>query len=309
MNTRNNSSDNTANISLALSSKFIYGTAVGLNGDSYINVKGKSSLKDTLRFIYGEYISGIFFVLAIFCYTFCAPVTMTSPGRLVINMIDKSLKKLFDVLGAILGLILTAPLFVVLAILVKLDSSGPVFYVQDRVGVNRRRRDRRSFKADIDDDNRFRDRRREDYLGCPFKVIKFRTMAQNAEAKSGPIWATRNDARITRIGKFLRKARLDELPQLLNVLGGEMSLVGPRPERPYFVKDLSGKIADYKIRLRVRPGITGLAQVNTGYDSSLDSVNEKVKNDIEYIRTWSIWSDVKILMRTVAVVITGKGAC
>ena len=158
-------------------------------------------------------------------------------------------------------------------------------------------------------ERRFRDRRRENNYGRPFKVIKFRTMVNNAEAKSGPVWATKNDARITPLGKFLRKTRIDEIPQMINVLRGEMSVVGPRPERPKFVKDLLAKVPDYAERLNVKPGITGQAQVTTGYDTSLESVIDKVKNDVEYIRNWNVWSDLKILMKTVLVVITGKGAC
>ena len=134
-------------------------------------------------------------------------------------------------------------------------------------------------------------------------------MVQNAEKKSGPVWAIKNDSRITRLGTFLRKTRLDEIPQFINVLKGDMSLVGPRPERPNFVRDLSEKVQDYSGRLAVKPGLTGLAQVENGYDTSLASVVRKVNLDLEYIRHRSIWADIKILSRTVMVVLTGKGAC
>jgi lipopolysaccharide/colanic/teichoic acid biosynthesis glycosyltransferase len=309
-NLLHNGSESTVNTSVAISGKSLgYGTAVGLEREFGRGNAVEYSPKDLTKFYFGEYISGIFFVLAVSFFTFFMPVAIVRPGKLFIIMIDKSLKKALDIAGALIGLILTFPIFIILPILIKLDSAGPVFYLQDRVGINRRRRNRRSFMVDIYRENRNRERRREDHMGRPFKVIKFRTMIVDAERHSGPVWATQQDSRITRIGRIMRKIRLDEIPQLINVLMGEMSLVGPRPERPFFVKDLSKKVPGYRIRLRVRPGITGLAQVNSGYDTSIDSVTEKVKNDITYIRNWSIWSDVKILMKTVVVVITGKGAC
>jgi lipopolysaccharide/colanic/teichoic acid biosynthesis glycosyltransferase len=309
-NLTNTGSDTTSNTSLALSNRGVaYGVAVGIEGAAGREAIVSESIWDSVRFYYGEYISGILFVLALFSYTFLMPVAITKPGKSVFSMIDKTLKKILDVLGAIIGLILTSPVFILLPLLIKLDSRGPVFYTQDRVGLNRRRRSRRTFRSEAGDERRARERRREDLLGRPFKVIKFRTMGQDAEKHSGPVWAIQNDSRVTRLGRILRKTRLDEVPQLINVLKGEMSLVGPRPERPFFVKDLAQKVPGYHIRLRVRPGITGLAQVNNGYDSSIDSVTNKVKNDITYIHTWSVWSDIKILMKTVVVVITGRGAC
>ncbi len=219
-----------------------------------------------------------------------------------------SLKKAFDLFGSIFGLILLMPLFLIIAVLIKLDSRGPVFYAQERVGLNRRKRDRRAAECMAGEERRGRDRRRKNYYGKPFKVYKFRTMIDNAEKKCGPAWAIKNDPRITRVGAFLRKTRLDELPQLINVFKGEMSLIGPRPERPVFIEDLSKKVENYTLRLQVKPGITGLAQVENGYDSSIDSVKDKVAYDLRYINRWSLWQDIKILMKTVIVVITGKGA-
>jgi len=134
-------------------------------------------------------------------------------------------------------------------------------------------------------------------------------MVANAETRTGPVWATRGDARITRLGAILRKTRMDEIPQFVNILIGDMSLVGPRPERPAFVKDLSEKIDQYSRRLEVKPGLTGLAQVEGEYDSSVITVAEKVKYDLEYIDNWTIWSDIRIMFKTVIVVLTGKGAC
>jgi lipopolysaccharide/colanic/teichoic acid biosynthesis glycosyltransferase len=299
------------NTSAAMAARgYSYGAAYGIEAAiDQRPILGNESLLDNVKFYYGESISGILFVFAVLCYTFFMPVTAVRPGKMIISMIDKSLKKILDLIGATIGLILCLPVFIVLPIIIKLESPGSIFYTQDRIGINRRRRSRRSFRSESSGERRNRERRREDLLGRPFKVIKFRTMVNDAERVSGPVWATKNDMRVTKIGKFMRKARIDEIPQLINVLMGDMSLVGPRPERPFFVRDLSDKVPNYKIRLKVKPGITGLAQVNTGYDSSIDSVAEKVQNDITYIRNWSIWSDVKILMKTVVVVLTGRGAC
>jgi len=298
------------NTSVALSGSVMgYGRAISIEIPENIKYPRNESFKSTLHFYYGEYISGIFFISALLFYTMFVPSGVINPLRCVFSMIDRCLKKTLDFCGAILGIILALPIFIIVPILIKLDSRGSMFYTQDRVGVNRRRRSRRIYRSEIGENNRIRERRRVDYLGRPFKVIKFRTMIENAEKHCGPVWATKNDTRVTRIGKFLRKMRLDEVPQLINVLKGEMSLVGPRPERPIFVQELSTKVPNYAVRLRVKPGITGLAQVNRGYDSSVDTVVEKVEHDIRYIRSWSIFSDLKILARTVLVVLTGRGAC
>jgi lipopolysaccharide/colanic/teichoic acid biosynthesis glycosyltransferase len=216
-------------------------------------------------------------------------------------------KRVVDIIGASVGLLLTSPFFILLPILIKLDSPGPVFYLQLRIGYNRRRRERRApHGSSLGRSSR--DRRRQDLRGRPFNVIKFRTMVADAEKKCGPVWATKNDPRITRLGHFLRKTRLDEIPQFINVFLGQMSLVGPRPERPKFVEELSAQVENYNQRLQVKPGLTGLAQVENGYDSSLSSVVRKVHYDLQYIHNWSIWQDVKIMLKTVLVVVTGKGA-
>ncbi len=236
------------------------------------------------------------------------PAALTKPGWL--KAFGKSVvKRTLDIIGAIAGLVVFLPVWVLVPIIIKLDSRGPVFYSQTRVGVNRRKGSRRYIHKAGSRELRTEDRRREDYMGKPFNVLKFRTMVQDAEKLSGPVWATKNDDRITRVGRILRKTRLDEVPQFINILTGDMSLVGPRPERPNFVRDLSTRVDDYAHRLTVKPGLTGLAQVENGYDSSIDSVTEKVKFDLHYIRNWSIWSDMKIIAKTVVVVITGKGAC
>ncbi|MBK7143457.1 MAG: sugar transferase [bacterium] len=259
-----------------------------------------------LRFFAGETF-GFLFVMLSTLYIFVVPASLSRPA-LMKAMVNKVLKRSLDIVGSIVGLLLTSPLWLMVPIVIKLDSPGPVFYTQTRVGINRRKRDRRCFNRTADDNRRARDRRRVDYMGKPFEVIKFRTMVQDAEVNSGPVWATKGDARITRVGAFLRRTRIDEIPQFINVLRGDMAMVGPRPERPNFVRDLSTKVHGYASRLDVKPGLTGLAQIENGYDSSIASVAEKVRFDLQYIKNWSILSDVKIMLRTVVVVFTGKGA-
>ncbi len=266
-------------------------------------------MKSHFSFYYGEYITGILFISALLLYTLLTPIKASSPIKYVMAMFDKGLKKMLDIGGAALGLLLALPIFIIIPILIKLTSRGPVFYTQERIGINRRRRIRRIYKTDINGESRIRERRRIDNYGRPFKVIKFRTMMQDAEKKSGAVWATQNDPRVTILGRFLRKTRIDEIPQLINVIKGDMSMVGPRPERPIFVRDLKDRVPNYEVRLRVKPGITGLAQVSQGYDSSIESVADKVSHDVKYIRSWSIFTDLKILARTVVVVLTGRGAC
>jgi lipopolysaccharide/colanic/teichoic acid biosynthesis glycosyltransferase len=297
------------NSTIAVSSQVLdYGRAIGLSRYRALPKTDVAKLQNSFKFYYGEYVAGIFFITAFFLYTLLMPKGIANPLKYVYAMIDKFLKKVLDFSGALLGLILALPVFIIFPLLIKLTSRGPVFYTQDRIGIDRRKGSRRIYKAGIGDERRSRERRRVNNYGRPFKVIKFRTMVNNAERASGPVWATSHDSRVTSLGRFMRKTRIDEIPQFINVLKGDMSLVGPRPERLFFIKDLANKIPRYSARLKVKPGITGRAQVNRGYDSSLESVVEKVEEDVKYIRTWSIASDLKILMKTVVVVITGKGA-
>jgi len=297
------------NSTVAVSSQVLdYGKAIGLSRYRIQSRTDSVALKNNFKFYYGEYVAGIFFITAFFLYTLLMPKGIVNPLKNVYAMIDRFLKKVLDFGGAILGLILTLPVFIIFPILIKLTSRGPVFYLQDRIGIDRRKGNRRVYKAGVGDERRRRERRRANNFGRPFKVIKFRTMVNNAEKTSGPVWAKSNDNRVTTLGRFMRKTRIDEIPQFINVLKGDMSLVGPRPERLFFIKDLADKVPSYKARLKVKPGITGRAQVNKGYDSSIESVVEKVEEDVTYIRNWSIASDLKILMKTVVVVITGKGA-
>ncbi len=207
-------------------------------------------------------------------------------------------KRAFDVVVSVVALAAFGAVLPLLALIIKLDSPGPVFYAQERVGINRRRR------LGSQDGQ---ERRKVLQPGRPFKVLKLRTMRTDAEA-GGPQWAAKNDCRITRVGKFLRKTRIDELPQFVNVLRGEMSLIGPRPERLVFVRQLEQEIPHYRDRLLVLPGITGLAQVINGYDDGLESVKRKIALDREYISRAGLRQDGRILLSTVGVVLKGEGA-
>lgn len=207
-------------------------------------------------------------------------------------------KRVFDIVVSLFALAIFGLMLPLLMLIIKLDSPGPVFFSQERVGLNRRR-PRPS--------NVSQDRRKVLQPGRPFKVFKLRTMGVNAEA-GGPQLAKVNDVRITRVGKFLRRSRLDEVPQFLNVLRGEMSIIGPRPERMVFVRQWEQEIPNYLDRLLVLPGITGLAQVINGYDDGVESVRRKVELDCRYIEKSGFLQDGSILLATVSVVLKGDGA-
>jgi len=196
------------------------------------------------------------------------------------NVLYSMSSRLLDVVGASLGLILAAPLLLVTALLIKLESRGPVFYSQERLGHN----------------------------GNLFSIHKFRSMRQDAETKSGPVWASANDSRVTRVGKWLRKLRVDEIPQLWSVIRGDMSLVGPRPERQFFVNELEREIPHYGQRHLVKPGVTGWAQINYSYGASVDDAFIKLQFDLYYIKHRSLAIDIAILLRTIKVVVLQKGA-
>jgi len=202
---------------------------------------------------------------------------------IMLRLIRKSyhhLKRGLDFLVSSLGLVICFPLFIIIALLVKMDSAGKVFFKQDRIGEGEK----------------------------IFKIWKFRTMRENAELETGPVWADDGDPRVTRIGSFLRKSHLDELPQLINVLKGEMSLIGPRPERPELAGIITRDIPDFRQRLKVKPGITGLAQVRYSYGASVKDAARKLKYDVIYMKRMCLFLDARIALWTIGRVTTGEGA-
>ncbi|MDH3217707.1 MAG: sugar transferase, partial [Candidatus Krumholzibacteria bacterium] len=216
-------------------------------------------------------------------------------------------KRGIDIAASIVGLTLCAPVILIVSVLIKLTSPGPVLYTQQRIGLNRRMADRRNGGRPSPTDRRCQDRRGCVGFGKPFTMYKFRTMRLAAET-GAPRWAEPKDPRVTRLGRILRKSRIDEIPQFVNVLRGDMSLVGPRPERAYFLAQADEHIPEFKLRLRTKPGITGLAQVEHGYTNSVKGLNTKLTFDLQYMDNLSLRTDLKILARTVAVVVTGRGA-
>jgi lipopolysaccharide/colanic/teichoic acid biosynthesis glycosyltransferase len=210
---------------------------------------------------------------------------------------SERLNRILNVTIAFTALVLLAPVMLAIAILVRLTSPGPIFYMQTRVGL-----DRRLTKL-----NALYDRRMQDLGGRIFTIYKFRTMHVDAEATSGAVWASKSDPRVTWLGRFLRKTRLDELPQLYNVVKADMNIVGPRPERPSIFARLRNDIAEYPLRQLAKPGITGWAQINHDYDQSLDDVRRKVQYDLEYIREQSVVKDLAIMLKTVPVILLRKG--
>lgn len=205
--------------------------------------------------------------------------------------------RLLNVAVAWVLLLLSLPLMLVVALLVKLTSPGPVLYSQLRVGLDRR----------VPGDHSFADRRRVDYGGRLFRIYKFRTM-HHFPGEAAEAWAAPDDPRVTAVGSVLRQFRLDELPQLFNVIRGEMSIVGPRPEQPAIFQRLRRTLDEYPRRQRVPPGITGLAQISQHYDRSLEDVKRKLQYDLRYIERRSFREDLRIMARTVPVVFLRLGA-
>jgi len=191
-----------------------------------------------------------------------------------------TIKRLFDILGASVLILISLPVMALGALAIRLESPGPILYRQERIGLNNK----------------------------PFNVVKFRSMRTDAEKDGVPRWATAGDSRVTRVGKVIRKLRIDELPQLFSVLKGDMSLVGPRPERAFFVDKLVQEIPFYAVRHSVKPGVTGWAQVRFQYGSTVEDTAEKLQFDLYYVKNHSLFLDLVVLFETVGVVLTGKGA-
>lgn len=212
---------------------------------------------------------------------------------------SETLSRVVNCVIAAAALLLLAPLCVLVALAVKLSSPGPVFYTQTRVGLDRRWREAPGTTDD---------RRVQDFGGQLFTILKFRSMRTDAEANGQAVWAQKHDARVTPVGRVLRKTRLDEIPQLINVLRGDMNIVGPRPERPSIVVRLREHVSDYPLRHRVKPGITGWAQINHSYDASIEDVRTKVRYDLEYIARQGLAFDLKIMLLTLPVMLLKRGA-
>lgn len=193
------------------------------------------------------------------------------------RFIYKIYTRILDIISSLLGLFIGTPLVIIFGLLIKLEDGGPIFYKQERLGKDEKR----------------------------FFIYKLRSMRVDAEKIGGAQWAQKNDPRITKVGNFIRKTRIDEIPQLVNILKGDMSLIGPRPERPELTYKFDEEIPGFLLRTKVKPGLTGLAQVNGGYEIS---PQEKLKWDIEYIKNRNILMDIKIIFATIRVVITGDGA-
>ncbi len=223
---------------------------------------------------------------------------LVTPQAVRVSAHPEWMHRALNVGVAVVALVLLSPLYLALAIAIKLSSPGPVIYTQTRVGLDRR------WRRSATDGSR----RTEDLGGRVFTMYKFRSMRCDAESAGQAVWAAKDDPRVTAIGGILRKFRLDELPQLWNVVIGDMNIVGPRPERPSIFLTLRTQVENYQVRQRVRPGITGWAQINQAYDSSVDDVKRKVALDLEYIRDRSIWKDLAIMARTIPVMIGRKGA-
>ena len=194
-------------------------------------------------------------------------------------LVYKGIKRVIDLLASFLGLLVFLPLCLMIALAIKLDSRGPVLYRQERIGQD----------------------------GKLFSLIKFRSMTVDAE-KDGPVWAVVNDQRVTRVGRWLRKLRLDEITQIINVIKGEMSIVGPRPERPFFVKKLEKEVPFYSHRHAVKPGITGWAQILYPYGATREDAQEKLKYDLYYIKHMSPIMDLRIISETAKIVLLGRGS-
>ncbi|MBX3440800.1 MAG: sugar transferase [Planctomyces sp.] len=220
-------------------------------------------------------------------------------------------KRIIDVVLSLALLAVLWPVMLMVAIAVRVTSPGPIIFRQTRVGLNLRggddRRNSQTAASAPERRSAGPDRRGNFAYGRHFTLYKFRTMRQDAE-RHGARFATPGDSRVTPIGRFLRRTRLDELPQLWNILKGEMSLVGPRPERPEFVSQLSQQIPDYLQRLGLKPGLTGVAQIVNGYDNEIEGFRRKVAFDVLYLQNCSLWNDVKILIRTIGTVLSGSGA-
>lgn len=212
---------------------------------------------------------------------------------------SERLNRVVNVVLAALALVVLAPILAITAILVKATSPGPIIYSQIRVGEDRRRRPGATATL--------YDRRVRNLGGRVFTIYKFRSMRSDAERGTGAVWASHGDARVTPVGRVLRNCRLDEVPQLVNVIKGDMNIVGPRPERPSIFQRLRDGVAGYPLRQRAKPGITGWAQINQAYDTTVEDVRSKVRYDLEYLRRQGMTEDLRIMLQTLPVMLFRRG--
>ncbi len=270
---------------------------LSING--FIPEPRSPSISGQLQRLFGRLVISPMFLLVCLLILYFVPERLlraSKRSRILRGMSD-NLDMAIDRAVCLISLLFFSPLFLLVGILIKLESEGPIFYCQKRVGKNYRKNERKVW-LNSKESPPMKERRNGDLCGRPFNLYKFRTMKTDAEEKTGPVWAKEEDPRVTRIGKLLRSTYIDEIPQLINVLKGEMSLVGPRPERPYFTCQLAGKIPEYATRFRVKPGITGLAQVRRYADSSIEDVKKKLKYDIFYCQNRHLLLKIRIVIVT-----------
>ena len=223
-------------------------------------------------------------------------LALVKPEAIVPRQRDEVVSRVLNVVVASVAILLLFPVFLLVALAIALTSRGPVLYSQVRVGMDRRWRYARAY-----------DRRGYDHGGKLFEMYKFRTMRVDAEPDGRAVWAAKRDPRVTLIGRFLRTTRLDELPQLWNVIRGDMNIVGPRPERPSIFAELRKDIPEYPLRQRVKPGITGWAQINRSYDACIEDVRQKVRFDLEYVSRQGVFEDLRIMSMTLPVMLFRRG--
>jgi lipopolysaccharide/colanic/teichoic acid biosynthesis glycosyltransferase len=281
--------------------------------DGFIHQKSPS-IAGQLRRLFGRLVISPTFLIASLFILYFVPESLLRARRRshILSVVLDGIDTTIDFAVSLCALVLLSPLFLLVGILIKLESKGPVFYCQERIGKNHRNNCRKVW-LNFTQSPPMKERRNGDLCGRPFKLYKFRTMRADAELHTGPIWAQEKDPRVTRVGKLLRITYIDEIPQLINVLRGDMSLVGPRPERPYFTGQLKNKISDYAVRFCVKPGITGLAQVKRYSDVSVEDVRRKLKYDIFYCQKRGLLLKIRIMAITggwaLKRVVASRGNC
>lgn len=266
-------------------------------------------LKNRLRFYWQKIVISPFFLMSTVLLFLAIPEDLIKERLAtgIKKVLNEKLKRMLDFIISVVAICGFLPFFILIPVLIRLESRGPVIYKQLRVGKNRRRGDDWNSRLLYHTCSQSFDRRKKNMHGQPFYLYKFRSMYQDAEIRTGPVWASRNDPRITRIGRILRATHLDEIPQFFNVLKGEMSLVGPRPERPCFVVEFAEIVQNYTERFQIKPGITGSAQIYNGYDTCLDDVKNKLDYELDYIKRGSIFFDIKLIFVTVLSMLKGEG--